>query len=333
MVFLTLIFIGLGFSSTASFATPAAPSVIFITLDGVRTQEFFSHTEYLPRFKAYAQKNGFIFGERQGAHPRPMKISDSVALSLPGYRAILSGQFESTCLSNDCKQIDHETIFDRLAFEFSDRHSVAAFTSWNRMSRALESIPRHFVSSVGLGSIQGLSAEEQKPYLAIQERAFADEPTHWLECRYDRYTFEMGLKFLKEYQPRFLYLSFIDTDEWAHQKDYLAYVRALKDWDERFSELIKSLDEMGEYSQNTSIVVTTDHGRGLRKHWSNHNLLMPNAFKVWAVVIPSKEFTRIHHPVVLPREVYSHLQIRPTLELLLGLKPELADQTYFTQGQ
>ena len=75
------------------FVCPAfAGNVIFITVDGVRPEDAAS-----------------VF---QDATPYrySLRVSNSSAKSLPGYRTLFTGDFEEECIDNyDCENIDRET--------------------------------------------------------------------------------------------------------------------------------------------------------------------------------------------------------------------------------
>jgi arylsulfatase A-like enzyme len=113
----------------------------------------------------------------------------------------------------------------------------------------------------------------------------------------------------------------LDSDEFGHLNRYREYTDSLLRYDRWIAELREALDEMGEYGRNTSIVVTTDHGRGRSFFWAAHGPNYSNSFRTWAAVIPSdrnRVELKVHRRN--SRE-YSQLDIRPTLEQLLGIAP------------
>jgi hypothetical protein len=40
------------------------------------------------------------------------------------------------------------------------------------------------------------------------------------DLRHDVYTFKFSLAHMKAYKPKFLYIAFGETDDWAHEKRY-----------------------------------------------------------------------------------------------------------------
>jgi len=74
---------------------------------------------------------------------------------------------------------------------------------------------------------------------------------------------------------------------------------------------------MGDYGANTTLIVTTDHGRGVLWDWRNHGG-RPWARRVWMYA---------RHPRLKRKGLTvlggTHLDLRPTIESALGLTPLL----------
>lgn len=312
----------------STLAAESKPNVILITLDGVRFQEINDGIrfprkageprgrELLPKLKARVNRGeAFHFG---------MWISNWAGLSQPGYRSILSGEFEDRCKENTCANIDRKTIFDDLYDQGLKRPGeLAAFSSWDVIGKTIESQPGRIVRNISLQDYEeeGLTPSEQATINDINAKMKTDLPK-WHGSRYDKYTYELSKFFIQKHLPRFFYMQFVDTDEWAHAKSYKGYVRGIRDFDEQLEGLIQMLDQMGEYGENTSIVITTDHGRGRGLFWTKHSREFLSADRVWAFVIPSKHLLKTKRVRERWQFVRSHIDIRPTVETLLGLTPK-----------
>lgn len=327
------------FATATADASPGNGNVIFITVDGVRYHEIFQGvrkekkagetrgTPIVPFATQLVNDSGFFFGNRHaGADSSEMRVSNLVGVSQPGYRALMTGDFEKKCLTNDCRNIDRETIFDRLISEGFSSKEVAAFASWRTIDKVLESNRGRIVKSVGFEDIQGLTDAEAAPFRAIQAQANQDRPTKWKNSRFDKYTFQMGMEYLKTHQPRFMYMMWVEPDENAHNGNYRGYVESLRDFDARLVQLTDQLKAMGTYGENTSIVVTTDHGRGLiGPLWTIHGPML-EAMRTWAMVIPSERLRKSHRITrdTRGKKNFHQVDIRPTLETFLGLQPRPA---------
>ncbi|MBL7717102.1 MAG: hypothetical protein JNL01_16685 [Bdellovibrionales bacterium] len=335
-----LLFLDGFISGKAALAAPTAPSgnVILITLDGVRYREIFKGVQMskkagekkgsslIPDIEKIIQANGFSFGNKWkdswGKTRSPMVISNKIALSQPGYTSILSGVFEEKCRENGCPNTPHETVIDRLILkEKTDPKKVATFASWDLIDRVLEKGAQTAVRSIEFGPVRGLTPQESAPFDAIQAQALVDRPTRWGGSRWDKYTFEMGHLYLKTFQPKFLYMMFVEPDEYAHKKDYPGYLATLRDFNSRFVQLVDTLKSMGSYGANTSIVVTTDHGRGRGLLFPKHSREWLDSRYIWALVLPSENFRKQAGIRATEDDRFFHVDIRPTLEKLMGLEP------------
>jgi hypothetical protein len=274
---------------------PAPANVILIMWDGVRREEFFSNKpdpvlstdadEILPRFWKTLAGEGTVWGEPGGSE---FRIANIAAVSLPAYQSIFAG-YAQPCLNNKCGRITVETFPERIKRELAlPAEEVAVFASWNTMAQAVEHQAGTITVDVGP---------------AGKDRADAD-------------TWNLAMAHLAAKKPRFLYVHLVGSDNEAHAGDYPAYLRHLRAYDEWLAALVKTLDGMGDYGANTTLLLSTDHGRGLGQDWKNHNLKRPSAFKVFLYARGPRAARGAKGGAGR-----THADIRPTVETLLGLAP------------
>ena len=68
------------------------------------------------------------------------------------------------------------------------------------------------------------------------------------------------------------YFAFGDSDEWAHQGAYDDYLEAIRRTDGWLRELWAAIQAIPEYRGKTSLLITSDHGRGDNPaEWRSHN--------------------------------------------------------------
>jgi hypothetical protein len=238
-------------------AEETVENVVLVTLDGVRWQEIFDGAD--PSLADAATLPGGELRTARGLTPNLHRLffdegtvlgdphlgegffaSGPVYVSLPGYLEILTGAV-SECAKNDCEPRVEWTI----AGEITRRRGgeAAVFSSWDRIARVLPA-SRGVVSSTGHGP-----SEPAPPYPGNGD------------YRPDRSTAAAAIEHLVRRRPRFLWVAFGDTDEWAHRRDYRGYVDALRFADAFVGELAAHLAEMDRYGARTALLVTTDHGR------------------------------------------------------------------------
>ncbi len=269
------------------------PNVVLLTLDGVRWQEVFSeskdHNEApFKLLKLLLSKEGILIGNKSLGSE--MTVNNRFNLSLPGYQSLMAGT-EVPCATNDCGRISVETMMERVRRELRlSKGEVATFATWSGIAKAVE----HTQGSTHLvGSLN-----------------------------HDTETFAQALAYLEKERPRFLYISLGDADEFAHALNKKKYIDTLKMYDRWINELAGRLDAMDDYGNNTTLIVTTDHGRGSGFQWFDHGLHIPDAKYVWLYARNSKT-NQVSNTdrTVLKNRPYNHSDIRPTIENLFGLAP------------
>ena len=283
--------------SAAGAPAESEPNVILITWDGVRREEFFVNrpdrrleksdtAELFPKFWGARRSEGTVWGDPNGGSG--FGISNIGVLSLPAYQSIMAGSAQR-CVNNNCGRIKSSTFPERLVKELGlPREKVAVVASWPGIALAVEKKEGAIYVDAGKGG----------------------------KTRNDFETWPIALSYLKEKRPRFFYISLNDSDDFGHAGDYPSYLRMLRAYDGWLDELFTTLDQMGAYGKNTTVLLTTDHGRGHGQDWKNHNPLRPMAARI---------FLFARGPRVKKGAqgsgVRSHADIRPTVEKLLGLKP------------
>lgn len=307
--------------------------VVLVTLDGVRWQEIFHGTDPalaveagLPPKRVLSaeqllpniHRHFFVGGVAIGA---PLASGGIFAsgpnyVSLPGYLEILQGRTVPECESNDCAPIRAPTLLDEIrSLPGASRKDVAAFTSWHECSRAASGDPGRVVVSTGRkrGSVSDLAwLDRHCDRLFSQGRAASPEPgTH--EYRPDRATSEIALCYLVAARPKLLWVGLGDTDEHAHNEDYGAYLHALRQADAFLGSLFQRLSSMGEYGRTTTVIVTTDHGRGPR--FQDHGRDRA-ASRVFLLAAGGAVSARGPLPSERPHRLSD---VAPTIRALLGL--------------
>jgi hypothetical protein len=82
-----------------------------------------------------------------------------------------------------------------------------------------------------------------------------------------------------------LYISYGETDEWGHGKRYDHFLTSTNRLDRWLRELWETAQSMPEYQGTTSLVLTTDHGRGLGESWTDHGEKILESGEMWLAVI------------------------------------------------
>lgn len=288
-----------------------AGKVIFITLDGVRERDLF---ETWDRLQSRIRRDGFFFGARKD--DESMWVSNTSVRSLAGYRAIFTGEYQRSCWSNECSEMNTRTLIDELVDHGPKTDESAVFASWKQIDLAIESDPRigrsvAFEKSRNLGGTPALIRK-----LAEIEAAAAASIPAWDHSRKDRFTWAMARDYARERRPRFLYISLVDSDEYGHAENFAAYLDSLRKYEIDILALLDEIESLPE-GRDVSVVITTDHGRG-ESIFKSHGWWIPTSNRIWAAVLPSRNLRErgVHKRA---SRNFRQVDIRPTLEYLLGI--------------
>ena len=296
------------------------PNVILLTWDGVRSEEFFKGTglfhnaqlaksergEIFKKFWSKYSGQGVVLGKKKN-----FKIGSDVAVSLPSYQALMTGH-STDCRKNNCPNLTEPSFLESVKSGLGlEKKDVAMFASWDKMNAAAAKDLSAISHGIYPETFNDGSAD---PVIEkLQSEALRDLP-EWHGSRKDKYTFDLGMHYLKKHCPRLLYISLVDSDEFGHRKNYPGYVTALRTYDDYLEQLMTTLEELGEYGKNTTLLLTTDHSRGAGPLWYDH-AITPNSEKN----VFFYAFGRGIKAQGISKEGGSHLQIKATIESLMGL--------------
>jgi len=273
-------------------------NVILVTLDGVRWQDVLDGVEpararaaHLPGCKVVPARSlvpnlsalaraGVVLGGDDAT----MVSSGPSFVSLPGYRELLTGRAGGGCTHNLCSPIDEPTLLDELrAHEHVAPEQLAVIASWERLERAAARDPSAIALSAGRhgGATRDRLRVSAGASSLLDRAAASSAYPGWLDYRPDRFTTKLALEYLQARRPRFLHVALGDTDEHAHRGDYAGYLEALRDADRFVGELWATLATMDTYGAETTVIVTTDHGRA--RSFAGHGGGAPESARVWLV--------------------------------------------------
>jgi arylsulfatase A-like enzyme len=184
------------------------------------------------------------------------------------------------------------------------KDQVASFISWSQVELAVEHIEGQTYINTG------------RPDSSTQ-----------VHIRLDKDTMAEAMKYLEQNKPRLLYISLNDADDWGHKYQYPKYLETLRSYDQWIYDIVKKLETLGEYGRNTTLIVTTDHGRGTGILWGGHGWVIPDSKYVW---LYARSPQTINRGRMLKNRIYTHADIRPTIEEALGLEPQLCPTCGFS---
>jgi hypothetical protein len=235
----------------------------------------------MPFMWSVVAKQGQIFGNvNLGSEVR---VTNGRNFSYPGYNEILTGFADPKIDSNEKVPNQNVTVLEWLNGQDDYRNRVAAFGSWDVFPFIINRWRSRVRVVAGWHPLVGMGLSKEEFLIS---RLMAETPRMWEECCYDSFTFHAALEFLKRQRPRVLYVALGETDEFAHMGRYDQYLRAARNADYHLRHLWDAVQAMPDYRGTTTMIVTTDHGRGNAPvEWKNHGAKIEGSDKIWIAVI------------------------------------------------
>jgi len=271
--------------------------VVLVTLDGVRWQDVFRgaapelladetyvkdasvrarfqgdtlkqrRVKLLPFFWHRLAKDGVVWGDRD--QNSRASVTNPYYFSYPGYNEMLTGVADPAIDSNDNVWNPNVTVLEWLEAQDRFAGKVAAFASWEAFTYILNTRRSGLAVNAGYVPARGSPLGASLELLNVLQ---SQVPQFWEGERVDAFTHHYAMDALRTQRPSILYISYGDTDEFAHAGQYDAYLQAMNRCDAFLEELWRTLQADPYYQGKTALIVTTDHGRGERPldAWRHH---------------------------------------------------------------
>ncbi len=288
-------------------------NVFLITADGLRWQEVFRGAEDMPLNKEFGNfgnsnairkdfwretpearrevlfpfiwgtvaKQGQLWGNRDKSSD--VRVSNGRNFSYPGYNEFLTGYADPKIDSNDKVLNTNTNVFEWLHAQRAFRGRVAAAINWDVLPWILNAPRAGFPVWSGFDVPAGTKRMEVPPALTeMVERG----RTIWSGVLLDTFVGHAAKHAVRTIKPRAMYVSFGETDDWAHEGNYERYLRGAYEFDRFIGELWALCQSMSRYRGRTTFIITVDHGRGPAPiAWKNHGKEIVDSAYMWFAVI------------------------------------------------
>jgi hypothetical protein len=296
-----------------ALARAAEQNVVLVTIDGLRWREVFGGAEekmldpraggikdmeglkkrywrdtpearreaLMPFLWTTVAKQGQVFGDpSRNARAR---LLNGRKFSYPGYHEILCGFPDDRIDSNDKIPNPNVNVLEWLNGRPGFSGRVSAYATWDVVPFILNTERSKLKVPAGWVPLDDEPLTEGEKEI---NRLLPELPQIWPNNTLDVITGRAAMEHLRKRKPRVLYIGFGETDEWAHSRRYDCYLDAANKNDLYLKTLWETLQSMPEYAGKTSLIVTTDHGRGgTKQDWTDHGKDVEGAEFIWTAVI------------------------------------------------
>ncbi len=286
-----------------------ARNIIIITTDGFRWQELFSGADsalinaerftpdtgtmksmywsssaeerrkrLMPFFWNVIASKGQLYGNR--SYSNKVNTANLFSISYPSYNELLTGNPDPSVKGNEKIDNPNETVLEYLQGQPGFHDKVAAFASWDVFPYILNRKRSGIPINAGYEKVAGPSPETSM-LNEVQDAPFLEKSG----TRYDALTFVAAKSYLQSNKPRVMFLGLGETDEFAHQGRYDLYLSQATKVDQMIADLWHWVQSTPGYKDNTTFIITTDHGRGQKSKWTSHNEFVNGSSQSWFAVL------------------------------------------------
>lgn len=288
-----------------------AENIIIITTDGFRWQEVFGgmdsaiannnkfnqgdsaeifkqywadnaterRKKLMPFLWSVIEKNGQLYGNRKLGNK--VDNANPYWFSYPGYNEIFTGFPDTLVNSNSYPPNPNTNLLEFLNKQAHFKNKVAAFGAWDAFDRILNEGRSKFPVYSAFDQFGGsnpTTAEKTINSLAKDSyKPFGEEEV------LDVFTHYGAMNYLQTKKPKALYISYGETDEWAHSGHYKDYLNAANQVDKWIQDIWNYVQSDPFYKNKTAIFITTDHGRGdaIKQEWTSHGNSIKDCYQIW----------------------------------------------------
>lgn len=290
------------------------PNVFLITLDGVRWQDVFTGIDTVLLNSPYTQdkklleekfvgnsteenrkmlmpffwntiaKQGQLHGNRN--KNSKVNLTNKMLFSYPGYNEILTGKADDQNItSNDKNYNKNVSVLEIANNTETYKGKVAAFGSWDVFPYIINDKRSGVPVNAGYKNATNNLNETEIFLNEIQRQA----PIIWENVRLDVFTHHFAKEYIKKNHPKLVYISYGETDDFAHAGFFDFYSKSLRNTDALIEDLWNYVQNDSFYKDNTYFIITTDHGRGVGAEegskWTDHGSDVKGADQAWLVVL------------------------------------------------
>ena len=289
-----------------------APNIFITTTDGFRWQEIFTGADssiinkpayvsdtalmkdlywdndvnerrklLMPFVWKTILRQGALFGNRN--LNSNVSVVNPYRFSYAGYNELLTGYADEALIRNVKKWNSNQNLLEFLNTKPGYTNKVAAFCSWNLFEYILNRQKGNIYSNAGYQTFNYDSISNAGMLTNAIQQYIMDTLQ---STRNDMLTFVAAKEYIQTQHPKVVFIGFGDTDEYAHSGKYDDYLQAAHGFDDYLSQLWYYVNTDPFYKNNTSFIITTDHGRGNNsKTWVRHGPLTNGSSSGWLMTL------------------------------------------------
>jgi hypothetical protein len=211
------------------------------------------------------------------------RVTNPMWFSYPGYNEMASGAADPRINSNKYGPNPNVTVFEWLNSKPAFAGKVEVFATWATFADIFNGARSKLPIRAGATLVDERDTGARGALLSELYRT-----TTRLEGAdpYDSFLHVVLRDHLRSHRPRVLFVGYGDTDNFQHMGRYDSLLDTAHSFDGYVAELWKQLQSTPGYRDQTTLIISTDHGRGSgATEWRDHGADRKGSDAVWIGVI------------------------------------------------
>ncbi|HEY1679113.1 MAG TPA: hypothetical protein VGG04_15460 [Candidatus Sulfotelmatobacter sp.] len=314
MLFALAFLVAVNLSAQAQTPQLKTRNVVLIVSDGLRWQEVFTGAEaalmdskhggiwgdpaelrkrfwrddvgqrreaLFPFLWTEVAKKGEVFGNQ--AKQSIARVTNGMAFSYPGYNEMITGHADRRINSNEFGANPNVNVFEWLNRDSDLRGKVEIYGTWATFKEIFNQRRSGLTMQIGWDKPAN---SELTPRQELLNQLYETTTRFDDELTYDSFMQAALLDHLYVSHPRVLFVGYGETDDWAHAGRYDLVLKSAHQFDAFVKQLWDTMQSMPEYRDQTTFILTTDHGRGSgMQQWKEHGVDEKGSENIWIAVI------------------------------------------------
>ncbi len=224
---------------------------------------------------------GQIYGnQNKGSVAR---VTNTMMFSYPGYNEMVSGAADPRINSNEFGPNPNVTVFEWLNTKPAFAGKVGIFGTWATFADIFNGARSHLPIRSGATLVD---ANDRSAHGVLLSELYRTTTRLEGADPFDSFLHVVVRDHLRAHQPRVLFIGYGDTDTWQHMGRYDAFLETAHSFDAYLADLWRQLQSSAHYKDRTTLIVSTDHGRGGGlSQWRDHGVDQKGSDAIWIAVI------------------------------------------------
>jgi hypothetical protein len=224
---------------------------------------------------------GQIYGNRNKGSVA--QVTNTMWFSYPGYNEMSTGVADPRIDSNEYGPNPNVTVFEWLNTKPAFTGKVEIFATWATFADIFNGARSKLPIRAGATLVD---ARDSSPRGALLNELYRTTTRLEGTDPYDSFLHVAVRDHLRAHRPRVMFIGYGDTDTWQHMGRYDNFLETAHSFDAYIAELWDQLQSTPGYKDRTTLIISTDHGRGNGPtEWRDHGVEQKGSDAIWIAVI------------------------------------------------